>query len=63
MKKCSEEKFNKQMESYLPGIRQDLKMGRDIDAIIQGFGFIYEADFDKAKEWCKKQGIVLGEER
>jgi len=49
--KKQQEKFNKQMESYREGITEDLKSGRHISAIIQGYGFIYVEEFNRAKDW------------
>jgi len=49
-----EEKFNKQMENYREGIVEDLKSGRDITAIICGYGFIYQEEYERAFQWIKK---------
>jgi len=50
-----QDKFNKQMESYKEGIVEDLKSGRNISAIIQGYGFIYQDEFNQALQWCKEK--------
>ena len=49
-----QEKFERQMESYREGIVEDLKSGRHISAIIEGYGFIYVDEFERAKEWIAK---------
>jgi len=47
------EKFNNQMENYRHGIIEDLKSGRDISAIICGYGFIYQKEYQEAFDWIK----------
>jgi hypothetical protein len=54
MNKRQWEKFNKQMENYRRGIIEDLKMGRDISAIICGYGFIYREEYDNAFKWIQE---------
>ena len=54
MNKRQEKKFNKQMESYKEGIIKDLESGRDISAIICGYGFIYKEEYNNALLWIQK---------
>lgn len=56
--KKQQEKFNKQMDNYRQGIIDDLKNGRDISAIICGYGFIYQQEYQEALDWIK---INIGE--
>ena len=47
-------KFNNQMEIYRKGIVEDLKNGRDISAIICGYGFTFRDQYLKALDWINK---------
>ena len=60
MTKRQEEKFNQKMESYRQGIIEDLKVGRDISAIICGYGFIYQEEYKKAYDWIMSNKLLGG---